>query len=122
MTSIAIIGASPNRTKYGNKAVRAYLKKGYKVYPVNPNEKKIEGLTCYSTILDIPGKVDLASIYLPPEIGIKVLEQIKNKGVKIVYVNPGAESDELVKKGKELGLELRLACSILAIGLRPDEL
>ena len=67
---IAIIGASNNKEKYGNKAVRAYKKQGHSVYPVNPKEKTIEGLRVYKLILDIPDEIERASIYLPPEIGI----------------------------------------------------
>ena len=65
MPSVAIIGASSAKEKYGNKAVRAYLRRGWTVYPVNPNEPTIEGLKTYATITDIPGPVDRASLSAP---------------------------------------------------------
>ena len=122
MTSIAIIGASKDRKKFGNKAVRAYKSKGYEVFPINPNESKIEGLKAYPSILQTPKPPDLASLYLPPQTGIKILEEVAQAGVKVVYINPGAESPELIAKAKQLGLEPRIACSILAVGISPDNL
>jgi acyl-CoA synthetase (NDP forming) len=119
--SIAIIGASKDRSKYGNKAVRAYVAEGKSVYPVNPNESEIEGIPAYKSVLDIPGEVDVASLYLPPGIGITVLEEIARKGIKRLLINPGAESEELVAKATSLGLDWSIACSILAIGRSPSE-
>lgn len=119
MPSVAIIGASNVREKYGNKAVRAYLRQGWTVYPVNPNERVIEGLPSFASVADIPGPVDRASLYLPPHLGVAVLDGIKAKGIKEVYVNPGAESDELMAKAEQIGLDTIWACSIVEIGERP---
>jgi predicted CoA-binding protein len=63
--------------------------------------------------------VDVASLYVPPHIGLAVVEELATKGVRTVYVNPGAESDELLAKMAELGLEAIQACSILALGVSP---
>ena len=117
--SVAVIGASNDRAKYGNKAVRAYLRSGYKVYPVNPKGEAVEGLKAHKSILDIQAEIERATLYVPPKVGLKVIEEIAQKGVKELYVNPGAESDELVNKARKLGLNPILACSILAVGLDP---
>jgi predicted CoA-binding protein len=119
MPSVAVIGASNAKEKYGNKAVRAYLRQGWTVYPVNPNETQIEGLRAYPSITDIPDPVDRASLYLPPRLGLAVLDGVKAKGVHELYVNPGAESDELMARAEALGLEPIFACSIVDIGERP---
>jgi predicted CoA-binding protein len=119
MASVAIIGASSARHKFGNKAVRAFLRQGWTVYPVNPNEAEIEGLKSYPSVSAIPGPVDRASLYLPPAIGIAVLEEIQRKGIRELWVNPGAESDALIEKAELLGLETIQACSIVDIGERP---
>jgi len=121
MPTVAVIGASTDRKKYGNKAVRAYLQEGWTVYPVNPKADEIEGLKCYKSILDIPDEIDRATLYVPPQVGIKVLEEIARKGVKELYVNPGADSPELLERARELGLEPIVACSILSIGQQPDD-
>jgi predicted CoA-binding protein len=117
--TVAVIGASNVREKFGNKAVRAYLRQGWTVYPVNPNEREVEGLKTYPSITDIPGPVQRATLYLPPEVGVGVLDGIKQKGVEELYVNPGAESDELMTKAEALGLDPIWACSIVDIGERP---
>ncbi len=119
---IAIIGASKDKNKFSNKAIRAYKEKHHVVFPVNPHEKEIEGLTCYGNVADIPLEVDVASVYLPPEIGVKIVADIVKKGIKKVILNPGAESVELVNKLRLYGIEVTLECSIRAIGLDPDKL
>ncbi|MCC6444739.1 MAG: CoA-binding protein [Armatimonadetes bacterium] len=119
--SIAIIGASADRAKFGNKAVRAYGSEGYKVFPVNPKEKEIEGLTVYKSVLDIPEPVETASFYVPPVVGLQVIEEVAQKGIREVYLNPGAESDELYAKAESLGIRPIAACSIRAIGIDPSD-
>ncbi|MFC1558153.1 CoA-binding protein [candidate division KSB1 bacterium] len=116
---IAIIGASKNRQKYGNKAIRAYLRQDHTVYPVNPNESEIEGLKTYKSILDIPDEIDRASIYLPPHIVLSTLDEIAQKGVKELFFNPGSESRENIDKAEQLGLNVVIACSIIDIGETP---
>jgi predicted CoA-binding protein len=120
--TVAIIGASTDRAKYGNKAVRAYLRRGYDVYPVNPKERTIEGLTCYRSVLDVPVALDRISVYLPPAVGLKVLDEIAAKGAREVWLNPGADSDEVIERATALGLRPIVACSILGVGEHPDQL
>lgn len=120
--SIAIIGASTNRSKYSNKAVRAYMKRGYAVYPVNPRASEIEGLKCYASVLDIPTAPDEASFYVPPAIGLSLIQEVAAKGIRKVWLNPGAESDELIRRAEALDIEVITACSILAVDLDPADL
>jgi predicted CoA-binding protein len=120
--AVAVLGASNDRSKFGNKAVRAYLKQGYDVYPVNPRETTIERLRCYASVLDVPVELDRITVYLPPAVGITVLDEIAAKGAREVWLNPGAESDEVIERAAELGLEPIVACSILAVGLDPDRI
>jgi predicted CoA-binding protein len=119
MPTVAVIGASRERGKYGNRAVRAYQRQGWTVYPVNPNEREVEGLPAFRSITDIPGPVDRATIYVPPQVGLELLPAIKAKGVGELFVNPGAESDELIAEAQRLGLDPIMACSIVDIGERP---
>ena len=119
MHAVAVIGASSDRSKYGNKAVRAYLRQGWQVFPVNPNEATIEGLAAFARITDIPAALDRASLYVPPPVGETLLEGIAAKGVKELWVNPGAGSEALLARAAQLGLTTVEACSIVDIGERP---
>jgi predicted CoA-binding protein len=119
MPSVAVIGASNARHKYGNKAVRAYLRQGWTVYPVNPTETTVEGLKVYPTLADVPGPVDRVSMYVPPSVGVTLLDAVKAKGTPELFVNPGSESDELLARANALGLDPIQACSIVDIGERP---
>jgi uncharacterized protein len=116
MPSIAVIGASTDRSKYGNRAVRTYQAQGWTVYPVNPKEPEIEGIPAYKTIADVPQPIDRASLYVPPAVGIGLLEAISAQRVKELWVNPGSGSPELLARAQALGLSTVEACSILAAG------
>jgi predicted CoA-binding protein len=117
--TVAVIGASSSRFKFGNKALRAFLNQGYTVLAINPNEAKVEGLTTYASVLDVPGPIDMATVYVPGDVGVRVIEDIAKKGIPEVWLNPGADDDEVVKRAKALGVKIIQACSILAIGESP---
>jgi uncharacterized protein len=119
---VAVIGASSNRNKFGNRAVRAFQQQGYTVVPINPHEAAVEGLTAYASVLDVPGAIDMASFYLPPEIGLQVIDDVARKGIPEVWLNPGAESDALIARAKALHIQPIVACSIVAIGQNPYSL
>lgn len=117
---VAIVGASSNRSKYGNKAVRSYAAMGHEVVPVNPNEPEVEGLTAYPKVSDVPGDLDRVLLYVPPAVGVKVLDDIAAKGMTgEIYINPGAESEELFARAEKLKLNAVFACAILDIDDSP---
>jgi predicted CoA-binding protein len=123
MPSIAVIGANADRSRYSNRCVRAYLQKGYTVYPINPKESAVEGLKCYASILDVPAQhIDRVSLYVRSSIGLQVLDEMAGKSVGEVWLNPGADAPEVVAKARELGLNAVTACSIVAIGIHPSEM
>jgi predicted CoA-binding protein len=117
--TVAVIGASRDRSKFGNKAVRAFLAEGYTVVPINPNEPEVEGMKTYASVLDVPGAIDMATVYVQPDIGTRLLAELEQKRIPEIWINPGAESDELLAEAKRRGLEVILACSIVAIGRSP---
>ena len=119
---VAVIGASSNRSKFGNRAVRAFQRQGYTVVPINPHEAEVEGLKAYASVLDVPGTIDMASIYVPPEIGEHVIDDIARKGIAEVWLNPGSESDGLIARAKALNIQPIVACSVVAIGESPYKL
>lgn len=122
MKTIAIIGASNDRNKFGNKAVRAFQQQGYEVFPVNPKEETIEGLRAYKSIADVPVRPNKISVYLPPPVLLKVLPDIAAKGCDEFWLNPGTESDEVLAAAERLGLNVIQACSIVGVGISPEAL
>ncbi len=121
--TVAIIGASADRSKFGNKSVRAHLEQGYDVFPVNPKGGDIEGLHSYPSISEVPADhLDRISLYVPPAVGLKLIEEIAAKGCNELWLNPGSESEELADKARALGLEPIIACSIVDVGVSPHEM
>jgi uncharacterized protein len=120
--SVAVIGASSDRRKFGNKAVRAYQESGFTVFPVNPRETMIEGLRAYRAIDEITEPIDIVSVYVPPAVAIKLLPAIARKKPNELWLNPGSESDDLVDAAADLKLRTVVACSISALGISPEEL
>lgn len=118
--TVAIIGASAERAKYGNKSVRAHAKQGWEVYPINPRGGEIEGLRVYTSLNAVPVKLNRVSLYLSPAAGMKVLPEIASVRPAEFFVNPGAESEELIAEARRLGLDPIQACSIVNIGEEPD--
>ena len=120
--TVAVIGASRNRDKFGNKAVRAFAKRGYTVIPIHPHDREVEGLQAYRSVLDVPGPIDLATLYVQPSVGVRVMDEIARKGIAEVWLNPGAESDELIARARALSIKPIVACSIVALGMNPYSL
>jgi len=116
---VAVIGASRHRHKFGNRALRAFERQGFIVIPINPHETEVEGHRTYPSVLDVPGPIDMATVYVPPRQGVRVMEQLAQKGVPEIWLNPGADGPEVVARAKELGLEPIQACSIIGIGESP---
>jgi predicted CoA-binding protein len=122
MKTVAIIGASNDRNKFGNKSVRAFRQQGYTVYPVNLKETKIEGLPAYKSIFEVPVRPHMISVYLPPAILLQALPDIAAKGCDELWINPGAESGEVLAEAERLGLNVIQACSIVGVGVSPEQL
>lgn len=120
MKTVAILGASADRAKFGNRAVRAFLRQGWQVFPVNPREFQIEGLAVFRSLADVPVRPQLVSVYLPPPVLLKILPDIAAKGCDELWLNPGTESPEVLALAEQLGLNAIQACSIVGIGESPE--
>lgn len=121
MKTVAVVGASRDRRKFGNKAVRAYLAEGHRVVPINRHEREIEGLVAYQSILDVPHPIDMVSLYVPPAEGLVVLDEVARLSVPEVWINPGAESVAVLERARALGIEPVVACSLMAVGRMPAD-
>src|SRR5438445_793258 len=120
MKTVAIVGASSDRKKFGNKAVRAFQRRGFQVFPVNPRATEVEGLAAFASISALPVRPDLVSVYLPPAVLLGVLPEIAAKGCEEVWLNPGSESPQVLAEAERLELNVIQACSIVGIGLSPS--
>jgi predicted CoA-binding protein len=118
--AIAVIGASNDRRKFGNKCVRAYRQAGWTVYPVNLRNGRIEGLQAFARLSDLADPVDRISVYLPPHITYRILDELP-KGIE-VYFNPGSADSEVLEEARRRGIKVRDACAIVAVGLSPAQL
>jgi predicted CoA-binding protein len=90
------------------------------VIPVNTHEAEVEGHRAYRSVLEVPGSIDMATVYVPPESGLVVVEELARKGVPEVWLNPGADDDAIVERARALGLIVIQACSITGIGESPS--
>ena len=117
--TVAVIGASSNRYKFGNKALRAFANQGFTVLAINPNEDRVEGYKTYPSVLDVPGPIDMATLYVQPDVAVQVIEEIARKGIPEVWLNPGADGADVLRRARELGVKTIQACSIMGIGESP---
>jgi predicted CoA-binding protein len=116
----AVVGASADRGKYGNKVLRAYLQNGKQVYPVNPKVEEVEGQRTYPDLSSLPETPRAVSIITPPKISEQVVVQAAAAGAEFVWMQPGAESDEAIRLANEKGLKVIAdgSCALVAMGFR----
>lgn len=122
MRTIVILGASNDRNKFGNKAVRAFRQQGCEVFPVNPRTETIEGLRVFPSIAEVPVRPQMVSVYVPSEILLPLLPAIAAKGCDELWLNPGAASEAVLAECARLGLNVIQACSIVGVGVSPESL
>src|SRR5258705_2612259 len=113
---VAVVGASSDRKKFGNKALRAFTAEGRTVIPINPHETEVEGLKAYASVVDVPGTIDMATVYVQPDVTERLLDDFERKQIPEIWVNPGAESDAVVAGAKRRKLNAIFGCSIVGIG------
>ena len=94
--SFAVVGASDNQEKNGNRIVKNLKSRGYEVYPVNPKLKEVEGLRCYPSLKDIPVKVDVVDFVVPPAVTEETLKQCKALELDRIWLQPGSESEAAI--------------------------
>lgn len=116
----AVVGASTNREKYGNKVLRAYGQSGREAWPINPRADEIEGLKCYPDLGSLPSVPRGISIITPPKITEQVVEEAARLGVQFVWMQPGAESDRALEIAAERGIEAigDGSCLLVVVGYR----
>lgn len=110
-----VIGATQRKDKFGYKIFKHMIDKGYRVYPVNPNFTEIDGITCYKSVLDLPEVPDVADFVVPEAVGLKALDECKEKGIPAVWLQPGADKPAVVAKAQDLGFKVVQDCVLVQI-------
>ncbi len=95
-TVIAVVGATDNPAKYGSVIYRDMKRKGYRVLGVNPNRETVDGDKAYPDLTSLPEPPDIIDLVVPGWIGIDVAREALELGHKGVWVQPGADSPQLV--------------------------
>ncbi|MCK4904698.1 CoA-binding protein [bacterium] len=119
--SFAVVGSFRNETKYAYQIFKTLIEKGYEVFPVNMNISKVEGRVCYKTISDIPYSVDVVDIVTPPSVTEDILKECLQKGIKRVWLQPGAESQEVVKFCKENDIKVIHNICVMLDGIKKQK-
>jgi predicted CoA-binding protein len=119
--AFGVVGASTNPDKYGNKILRCYQQNDYPVIPVHPSETQVEGVDCVASVADLPEGVSSISIITPPKVTEKVVEQAAAKGIRNIWMQPGAESPAAVKYCEDQGLNVIADGSCLLVVLHYHE-
>ena len=116
----AVVGASRDRAKYGNKVLRAYQQNHLEVFPVNPSADEVEGLRAYSDLKSLPASVDGVSIVTPPAVTERAVDEAIRLGVKNIWLQPSAESETAIHHAKRAGVNLLAGgpCVLVALGYR----
>jgi hypothetical protein len=104
--SLAVVGASKNRRKFGNIVLRDLSRKGYRVFPVNPNAGEVEGMTCYPDLPSLPEKVGGAVLVVPPSATETVVREAQPAGIRKIWMQQGSESAEAIRYCEEHGIEV----------------
>ena len=111
----AVVGASQDSNRYGYKIHRKLEKKGYNAIPVTPKYKDIEGTVTYPSLLDIDQKIDVVNFVVNPQIGMKVLDECIQLGIKRIWLQPGTQSERLIQRAEDNGIEVVDACILVVL-------
>lgn len=111
----AVVGATDDPAKYGYKIFHLLRAEGYTVFPIHPTLKEIDGVAVYASIRELPEAPDVVDMVVNPRIGLKVMEEIGERGIKYVWLQPGARSDEIRDYAAGNGISLIEDCVLVRL-------
>ena len=116
----AVVGASHDRSKYGNKVLQAYQQQQRPVFPVNPKVEQVEGLQAYPNLASLPEVVHGISVITPPKVTEAIVEEAGELGIQNIWMQPGAESEAAVERAQELRMNVIAGgpCALVVMGYR----
>lgn len=95
-TTIAVVGATDDPFKYGSVIYRDLKRKGFDVYAVNPNRDTVDGDPAFTSLAALPDTPTIVNVVVPPDATIQVLRKARELGLNNVWIQPGAESPEVM--------------------------
>jgi predicted CoA-binding protein len=115
-----VAGASSDRAKYGNKVLRCYAQRGLEAFPVHPSATEIEGRPCSRDVASLPEDVGALSIITPPPVTEKVVDQALARGIRHLWMQPGAESAPAIDRARQAGASVIHGgpCLLVVLGFR----
>jgi len=100
----AVVGATENPDKFGNKIIKKLKRFGYEVYAVNPMYQEVDGEICYPSLSELPVKVDCVDVVVSPDKSINVLQEVIELGIENIWFQPGTFTPEIVDKSEQSGI------------------
>lgn len=97
-TTIALVGATENPRKYGSVIFRDLTRKGYTVYPVNPNRTEVHGHRAYPNLSALPDTPTIVNVVVPPHVTLTILDDAEREGLRHIWLQPGAESPAVMER------------------------
>src|ERR1700736_6683187 len=111
--SIAVVGLSPNPARPSH-GVASYMKSaGYRIIPVNPNEREVLGERSYARVEDVPGRIEIVDIFRRPEDVPPVVDGAIRAGAKVVWMQLGIDNAEAGEKARAAGIMVVMDACIL---------
>jgi uncharacterized protein len=117
----AVVGASTDREKYGNKVLRVYQQNKLEAVPINPKADAVEGLKAYPDLASVPGSIDGVSIITPRKVTEQVVAEAVKRGIKNIWMQPGAESAAAVEAAESAGANVIAGGPCILVALRYHE-
>jgi predicted CoA-binding protein len=104
--SLAVVGVSRDGKKFGNVVYRDLLHKGYQVFAVNPNAHIVENKPCYSSLGELPERVEGVVFVIPPSETEKMVREAADRGIRRVWMQQGSESEQAIRFCEENGISV----------------
>lgn len=110
---VAVVGANDDPGKYGSVIYRDLKAKGYRVFAVNPNRATVDGDVSYSSLRDLPERPSVVNFVVPPSVSLEVLDEAKELGYSVVWMQPGSSSPEVRRFIETNGFEALIDACIM---------
>lgn len=104
--SIAVVGVSRDKKKFGYAAYNGLKNKSYDVFPVNPNVDMIDSEKCYANLSSIKNKPDGVLLVVPPKQSEAVVREAADLGIKSIWFQQGSSSEAAIKFCKEKAMSV----------------